>query len=109
MRSAAPTRMTGCAGHTSSLAVLLLRLVLGQAPDTRMRPAAIGDDDRQHDLVGPRRIGDADLHRVVVRAYERRVLEMQRHVDAGARPTELLRRGDDRLATSHRGAERRPE
>ena len=38
--------------------VFALDLVLGQAADARQGPAAVGDRDRDHDLVGARRIGD---------------------------------------------------
>jgi hypothetical protein len=74
-----------------------------------MRPPAVRHHERDQDLVRPRRVGHPDLHRVEVGPDERRVLEVKRHVDRRTRSAELLGRRNDRLAATHRGAERRPQ
>src|SRR5512145_2405835 len=59
-------RLWRCRPSTQS--ILAHDLILGQPTDTRQRPAAVGDDDRDDDLVGARRIGDAHLEGVEVAA-----------------------------------------
>src|SRR5688572_13052694 len=74
-----------------------------------MQPAAVGDDDGEHDLVRPWRIVEANLHRIVVRADEGGVLEVQRDVDRRAGSAELLGGGNARLAAVDRRAQRRAQ
>ena len=74
-----------------------------------MRAPPIGDGEGDEDLARPRRVAEADLHRVEMRAHEGGVLEVERHVDGRSRPAQLLGRGNNREAAPHRGAEGRAE
>src|SRR5712691_1641589 len=107
--SGARGQTRGRGARASSQAVLFLGFVLGEAAHARVGPAAVRHGDREHDLVGARRVVEPHLHRVVVGAHERRVLEVQRDVDRRPGAPELLRRRDDRLATGDGRAERRAE
>src|SRR5437773_8875097 len=102
-------RTRGSGARVSSEAVLFLGFVLREAAHPRVGPAAVRDGDREHDLVGARRVVEPHLHRVVVGAHERRVLEVERDVDRRAGAAELLGRGDDGLAPADRRAKGRAE
>ena len=78
-----------------------------QPADARQRPAAVGDRDRDHDLVGARRVVDHDLHAVEMAAHERRVLVAERNIQRRARPAALLRRRDQRRTLAQNLAHRR--
>ena len=79
-----------------------------QTTDPRERPSAIGHREREEQLVGTRRVGDADLDRIEVRADEHRLDVMDRDVERGAHRAPLLDRGQDRY-TFHPSAGRRAE
>src|SRR5881397_1887874 len=65
---------------TSNTAVKLPQTVFAfdfrnrQSPDARQWPAAVGDRNRDHDLVGARRIVDLHFHAVEMAAHESSVL-----------------------------------
>src|SRR5260221_8874523 len=67
--------------NASAEPVFALDLVLAQAPDARLRTARIGDRDRDHDLVGTRRIGDPHLHPVEMTANIGGILVPERNVE----------------------------
>ncbi len=54
-------------------------------PTARQRPAAVGDRNRHHDLVGARRIVDLHFHAVEMAAHEGCVLVAERNIERGAR------------------------
>src|SRR5438132_6008755 len=62
-----------------------------QSADPRQRPAAVGDGDRDHDLVGARRVVDLHFHAVEMAANEGRVLVAERNIQRGARTAALFR------------------
>ena len=80
-----------------------------QTTDARQRPAAVGDDDADHDLVGTRRVGHARFHRVEVAAHEGGVLVTERHVDGGAEAAALVGRRHERGTFFDGLAQRRAE
>src|SRR4029079_14860438 len=69
-----------------------------QPADARQWPAAVGDRDRHHDLVGARRIVDLHFHAVEMAAHEGCVLVAQRNTERRSRATALLRGRDQRCA-----------
>src|SRR5438105_3285715 len=78
-----------------------------QSADARQWPAAVGDCNRDHDLVGARRVVDLHFHAVEMTAHEGRVLVPERNVERGPRSTALLRRRDQRRALAQDLAHRR--
>src|SRR5918993_1858764 len=89
--------------------VLALNLLLRKAADPGQGAAAVGDGDRDHDLAGAGRIGDAHLHAVEVAAHEGGVLVAERNVERHAHPAALLGGGDQRRAAAERLTDRRAE
>src|SRR5438093_4442726 len=88
---------------------VLTDCVLGLEPaHAGVRPAAVGDREREQQLVGGRRVGNPDLHRVEVRAHEHRLDVVDRDVEGGAHRAALLDRGQDR-DPADTGPRRRPE
>src|ERR1700678_2397820 len=84
-------------------------LVLGQSADARMRAAGSGDGDRQHDLTGARRVGDAHLHAVEMAPDKGGVLVAERHIESDARAAPLLGRGNEGSARAQNLAHLRAE
>src|SRR6185437_7023300 len=66
--------------------VLALDFLDRQSADPWQRPAAVGDGDRDHDLVGARRIVDLHFHAIEMAAHEGRVLVAERDIQRGAGP-----------------------
>ena len=56
-----------------------------------MWPAAVSHRDDDDDFAGRRRIMQAKLHGVKMRADQHRVFVVQGHINAGAGPAYLLR------------------
>src|SRR5689334_15819981 len=79
-------------------AVLALNFRHRQSANPRQRPPAVGDRDRDHDLVGARRVVDLYFHAVEMAAHEGCVLVPKRNVERRAGPRTLLRRRDQRRA-----------
>src|SRR5580693_7455827 len=69
-----------------------------QSADPRQRPAAVGDRDRDHDLVGARRVVDLHFHAVEMAAHEGRVLVAERNIECRSRAAALFRRWNQRRA-----------
>src|SRR5438876_8486845 len=67
--------------HVLPQPVLALDLRNRQAADPRQRTAAVGDGDRDHDLVRARRIVDAHFHAVEMAAHESRVLVAEWNIE----------------------------
>src|SRR6185295_10101948 len=67
----------------SSQPISSLDLILLQAANAWQRPAAVGDGDAYHYLIGARGIGHAHLDGVEVRAHVGRILVAERYVDGG--------------------------
>src|ERR1700742_2832771 len=65
--------------------VLALDFLDRQPADARQRPAGVGDGDRNHDLVGARRVVDLHLHAVEMTAHEGRILVPERNIERGTR------------------------
>src|ERR1700761_6267103 len=87
--------------------VLALDFLDRQPADPRQRPTAVGDGDRDHDLVGARRIVDLHFHAVEMATHESCVLVAERDIERRARPAALLRRRDQRRALAQHLAYRR--
>src|ERR1700741_4601612 len=60
--------------------VFALDLVLLETADARQRPSAVGHGHGNDDLVGARRIGNANFDGIEMAANESRVLVAERHV-----------------------------
>src|SRR5213078_388697 len=61
-----------------------------QPADTRQGPAAVGHCNRDHDLVGARRVVDLNLHAVEMAAHERCILVPKRNIQRRPRTAALL-------------------
>src|SRR4051812_44856507 len=101
--NAAPTKTCLARIPTSSLkkltqTVFALDLRNRQPADARQRTAAVGDGDRDHDLVGARRVVDLDFHPVEMAAHKRRILVAEGNIERRAGAASLLRRRDQRRA-----------
>src|ERR1700731_928316 len=70
--------------HALAQTVLALDFRNRQTAHARQRPTRVGDGDRNHDLVGARRVVDLHLHAVEMTAHEGRVLVPERNVERGA-------------------------
>src|ERR1700742_4320039 len=72
--------------------VLALDFLDRQPAHARQRPAAIGNGNRDHDLVGARRVVDLHFHAVKMAAHEGCVFVAERDIQRSAGPAALLRR-----------------
>src|SRR5437899_12977535 len=77
-----------------SQAVLALDFRDRQTADPRQRPAAIGDGNRDHDLVGARCVIDLHFHAVEMAAHERRILVPEWNIERRSRAAAPFRRRD---------------
>src|SRR6185295_14602944 len=76
------------------LEIFMNRLQNSLLADARVHAAAVGDADRDDDLVGARRIGYPDGHRLEVVERPRVVLVAERQVERRARGGDPLRGRD---------------
>src|SRR4051812_39616564 len=74
-----------------SQSVFALDFADRQPAHARQRPAAVGNRDRDHDLVSARRVVDLHLHAVEMAAHKGRVLVAERNVQRRSRTTALFR------------------
>ena len=69
---------------------------MGEPANARQGPATAGEGDRDNDLAGARRIGNAHFHPVEMAADIGRRLVAERHVEDDAERAALLRGRDQR-------------
>ena len=80
--------------------ILAFDFVLGQAADTRMGTAGVGDDDRDRDLVGAWSVRHTYFHAVEMAAHASGILVAERHVEGCAGGSALFGGGDKSRAAA---------
>src|SRR5437763_1848066 len=75
-----------------SQAVLTFYLIFCQAANAWQGASTVGDSDRHHDLIGTRRIVNANFHAVKVAAHEGGIFVSQGDIERSAHASTFLRR-----------------